>query len=362
MNDKWAAVIEDARAAGAGAAIDWSDGDGLARLEAAQRRHHARAVLAADAGLRVVTAAGLLEESDAEVEWLVDGLLPRAGLAILAGDPKSFKSMLALEIAVAVSSAADGIVGRSLLHGPVLFVEEEGSRGKFRDRLRSMLHAIEQDPPDNLYCAMHAGVRLDDAASMAALEELVNGVRPVLVVFDPLAAIHGAGESKNDEMARVLRPLARLAARNQFLALVIHHTTKPQADRKGTRLAQRIRGAGELAAVGDANIIMDREDERVRVRAEFRDAEPIDFWLVFDPERFLLVPSDSPARPGPASKVPDDAYIAHVAASKRATVNGTAAALGVSRSTAWSALFRLTDQGRLGHREDRGAHIFEVSE
>lgn len=43
---------------------------------------------------------------------LVDGLLPDAGLLLLSGPPKSFKTLLALQLSIAIATAQHAVLGR----------------------------------------------------------------------------------------------------------------------------------------------------------------------------------------------------------------------------------------------------------
>ena len=56
-----------------------------------------------DAPFPVVRAADL-EEADAAHRWLIDPLWAHAGVGIIGGAPKSYKSWLALDVAVSVAS------------------------------------------------------------------------------------------------------------------------------------------------------------------------------------------------------------------------------------------------------------------
>lgn len=73
-----------------------------------------------------------------EPEWLVDGLIPASSWSILGGPPKTFKSMFAQNLAIAVAAGAK-FFGRQVLDpGPVVYVLEEGVGKSFAARLASM--------------------------------------------------------------------------------------------------------------------------------------------------------------------------------------------------------------------------------
>ena len=129
-------------------------------------------------GLRSVDASSLLAEPEPAVTWLVEGLFPAAGVVVLAGDPKSVKTLLALQLALTVGYIGDKpdfteverpFLGRRCGAGGALFVEEEGSRHKLRERIRMMSAGLGWEPRFGIEFVLHEGVRLDDKASLTSL-------------------------------------------------------------------------------------------------------------------------------------------------------------------------------------------------
>ncbi len=264
-----------------------------------------------------------------------------------AGDPKSFKTLLALQLAVVVGHAdAASFLDRSVRHGPVIFVEEEGSRHKLRERVRMMSGGLGLTTPPDIHFALHEGVRLDERASLALLAALATEVKPRLIVLDPLVMLHSGDENKASEMGRVMRGLIALAAEHECCVLVVHHVNKPQAERKTTRAAQRLRGSSAFAGATDANLIMDRDgDYTARLRGEYRDAEPVELYLKLDPATLLLSPSEPPEATG---KVPPAALIDFIRERGQVDVATVAGHFGAkSRNTAKARLQEAVDAGLL---------------
>src|SRR5207253_752097 len=88
----------------------------------------------ADARPAVRSAQSYPVYDDVEVEglqppaWLVDGIMPRGGLAVLYGPPGIGKSFLAQDWALSVGAGLEWL-GRSIHMGPVVYVAAEGTAG-----------------------------------------------------------------------------------------------------------------------------------------------------------------------------------------------------------------------------------------
>lgn len=301
--------------------------------------------------LRSVTASDLLAEPQPAFDWLADGIVPAVGVVLLAGDPKSFKTLKALQLSVVVGAGAPvRFLGRDARHGPVVFVEEEGSRHKLRERVQMMSDGLGLGQPPDVHFALHEGVRLDERTSLALLRSLVQDVQPRLVVLDPLVMLHSGDENKASEMSRVMRGLITLAAENECCVVVVHHVNKPQAERKPTRAAQRLRGSSAFAGATDANLIMDRDgDYTARLRAEYRDAEPVELYLTLDPETLLLSPAEPPES---MRKVTRAELVRWISDTGRTGVKATAEHFGVTRNTARVALTEAVTAGALDEAQD----------
>lgn len=311
--------------------------------------------------LQLVSASDLLCERGDRSSYLVDRLIPATGVTLLGGPPKSYKTLLTLQIAVSVASGRPAVIGRVISRGgPVLFIEEEGGRTNFRNRLDAVLAAAEVAPSDaDLYFALHQGVRLDDVAWVEHLDRQLAQMTPALVVLDPLAFLHDGEENSNSDMARVMKHLVRLAQQHSTSVLVIHHLSKP-GERSSGRATDRLRGASALGGATDANLILEkRKDNAARLQGEFRDDDDIQMGLEFDPDRLTLGATE--AVPGRASRQ----LTPHAAAALLDDLDGRTllaplvARSEFSRNTVQEALQEAAELGLIGHdRDRRGRHVY----
>lgn len=306
--------------------------------------------------LRTVTASQFLDEQDRGPEWLVDGIMPRSGVAILVGEPKTYKTMLAVQLAISIASGRGEVAGRSTMSGGVLLVELEGGSDGLRSRLRRQLEHLGVPPPDNLRLAHRESVRLDTDIGRARLLAAIQRHLPALLILDPLMFLHAGDENRAADMASVMGWLVEQSRTFDLAVLVVHHTGKPQDVRRGLGERVRPRGSGVLDAAVDARISMVRAGSRlVTLEAVHRDAEPTRFHLEFDPDSLLLMPTDDPVA---VAKIAPVALLAFVDQGGEVSVDDVRRHFRVAKNTAASALDRAEQAGELIKRRQGRRFVF----
>jgi hypothetical protein len=294
-----------------------------------------------------VSLTSFVSEPEPEFPMLVGGIgLAAVGTFMLGGPPKSLKTLLMTQLAVCASTCDDDGDWLPFLDfpiergGPVLFVEEEGGRAPLRRRLERQRAALGADPA--IEFLLFAGVRLDNDSSFRRLRATVDTIGPALVVLDPFSFLHGQDENKPAAMAPIMKRLSALATDGETCVVVIHHVSKPQADRPAGRLGDRIRGASSITAGIDGFLLLDRKgNDRAQLRGEFRDQEPIDLTVELDPETLLLHRVDSPMV---ERKVADDELRVFVTEQGRVTRRDVAMQFGLrSKNTAGALLEALPE-------------------
>lgn len=191
------------------------------------------------------SAATLLKEGIEPMRWLADGIWPEEGCGFVAGEPKTKKSWIALMLALCVISGKR-FFGRSVAQGKVILFDEENLLPALQARVRRM--ALAMDVPetdlDDLIIAKKGELRLDVPAKLVELEELVERVKPKLLILDPLVRLHSCEENDSRAMSGILSPLRQLQIRQHCAVLIVHHLRK-QNDQK-VRAGQRLRGSSDL--------------------------------------------------------------------------------------------------------------------
>ena len=228
---------------------------------------------------------GQIQGVPEEDRWLVDGLWAASGVGIVGATPKSGKTWLSLEMAVAVASGTPMLGAFAVATpGPVVVFPAEDDPRAVRDRIQGLAAARDRDIQDlPLHIITETVLHLDDDEDRRGLTRLLKEVRPALVVLDPLVRLHTGAESHAGHMAELLGFLRGLQRQFGCSILVTHHVSKKRGA-KGAQMGQALRGSGELHAWGDSNLYLSKTSGGlVQVEVEHRSAaspDPLHFALV----------------------------------------------------------------------------------
>ena len=202
-------------------------------VEEAKRRRAARESATAKPAAKSVKppARRLIpweETVAAEVErdaWLINGLLPSEGLAVLYGRWKSYKSFVALDLAVAVAS--NGLwASRETKPGAVIYVAGEGAQG-MRKRIRA--YALHRDLHDLPFYTLEGRLNLGGVGAqeggllVAAIKAQLGSTVPVLIIMDTLSRMLVGGDENGDGMRAFTDACEALVAEFHCLVLAVHH-------------------------------------------------------------------------------------------------------------------------------------------
>ena len=194
----------------------------------------------------VFTLAELKHRPQEAVECVVDGLLKRGGLSILAGDTKAGKSLTARTLAWAVATGHLWL-GRKTAPGPVLYLALEEDQDDVAAHLWQM-GLTETDPVKVVYERPQVG-------AVPKLKRLVTQHQPVLMIVDTI--IHLTDFDKVDdygEVTRKLKPILDLARTSRAHIMLIHHTRK-----SGGEYGQDTLGSTAFRGITDTTFILKRE-------------------------------------------------------------------------------------------------------
>lgn len=219
--------------------------------------------------------------------WLVSQIWGRAAHGIWAGDFKSYKSTLLMDLAVSVASGrpflGSFVVQRT---GPVLYIQEENSHGFMHDRLHRMMQAkglgnavtpngsrtslIEFGHDLDLHLLNLTGFQLTRTDHLASLAEWCAMHNPALVILDPLYRLApGVDENSQSEMAPILNPLADISNTHDCALVLAHHYNKPNAGNQGQRAGHRISGTSVFSRWWESSVYAQRAGEPSEYRIQF---------------------------------------------------------------------------------------------
>lgn len=220
--------------------------------------------------LRVVRASDLKAPDIKETRWLIESLWGAGAVGVIGGPPKSCKSWLALEMAVAVASGKL-CLGRYTVPkpGPVLVFAAEDPPVQVRERLAHLARARGTDfGPLDVHLILDPELRLDRPEDLVRLRLTLAKHRPRMLILDPYVRLQSSDENNATEVARVLGALRTLSRTFACAILVVHHARKNGGDQDG----QALRGSGDFWAWGDSNLYVRRRKDGVVLSIEHRAA------------------------------------------------------------------------------------------
>jgi len=199
-------------------------------------------------------------------EPLAHGWVYRSTLAVLYGAPKSGKSFVALDLALAMATGTNW-VGGTTETGTVIYCAGEGLAGMGR-RIGAWSTARGTDLGNAQFRAVNGGPQLGDPDAVGAFVHEIGDLKPDLVVFDTLArASLGLDENSAQEMGRVVASADYIKDTLGACVLLVHHTGK-DAERG-------IRGSSALTGAIDTGISVKGDPKAMTVETtQQKDAEP----------------------------------------------------------------------------------------
>jgi len=223
-----------------------------------------------------IELAGCLPEASEEKRWLVEGLWAQGEVGVIGGQPKSFKSFLALDLAVSVASGTP-CLGRHRVPTPgrVLLYAAEDLEDEVRLRLEKLCDRSGVDFATlDLHVIRETSLRLDVEEDCLALEDAVARLEPVLFILDPFVRCHRIDENVSAQVVPLLAFLRELQRRYGCAVAVVHHA------KKGTgsiRPGQALRGSSEFHSWGGSNLYLRLAGEgEVTLNVEQRSAPSIE--------------------------------------------------------------------------------------
>jgi hypothetical protein len=236
--------------------------------------------------LETLTLGQILAMKDLKIEWCVDRLIPKEGVAIIGGPPGKGKSWALLDLALACISGGLWMNRFRTQRGRVLYVDEENPPALVRHRLCRLLKGWNREFPDTDLCfALGQGLCLARSGSLASLHNTIEALKPSIVIVDSLIRVHGTEENSASEMARVFAGVKDFVRRFHCTAVFADHQKKPGMGATSQDLL--LRGTTEKVAFVDTLLSLYEKDGALIVEhSKSRFAQPVPKFVIAieDPE------------------------------------------------------------------------------
>jgi hypothetical protein len=190
-----------------------------------------------------------IEEQPARPQ-VVKGILPADSLAAIVGPYATFKSFVALDLALSVATGRDWH-GHETQRAPVVYIAAEGS-GELGKRLQAWRARHQCERPANLHFITEAVQLMGGDAEALARELAKLPERPGLVVIDTLArCMVGGDENHQKDMGLFIAGADKIRRATGAAVLTIHHDNKEGGTRGSTSFPGAVDTLIKTKATGD---------------------------------------------------------------------------------------------------------------
>ena len=183
---------------------------------------------------RFYSAADLKDRAVPAREWLVQGLVPSRTVTLFGGDGGTGKSLLALQLAVAVAADTRWI-GHDVAKGRAIFLSAEDDDDELHRRLDDILRAegrtydavagltMRSLAGEDALLAIEGQVKLLQTALFAELEARAEADAPALIVIDTLADVYPSNENDRAKVRQFIGILRGLAIKRRCAVVLLAH-------------------------------------------------------------------------------------------------------------------------------------------
>lgn len=170
---------------------------------------------------------------------LVEDFLYHPKITMLAADPGTGKSLIALQLALSLSSATPlfGVLG---VPKPVrvYYLQLEGDYEEFIERMRSMRQVIPLDAEYLCWDTTPVLNVFDSTHREQLFKRIHSWGKPDLIIVDPIYRAVSGGLSKDEPASAFVAFSSQMKAEFDCAQLLIHHTHRPSKDRDGFKVAE----------------------------------------------------------------------------------------------------------------------------
>ncbi len=212
-----------------------------------------------------------LNDDSIKTEWLIDGFLSVGGLSLFAGHPKSGKSTITRQSAIAVAQGKD-FIGRKVKQGTVFYLALEDQSSQVKEQM--MFQKVKLTDP--IY--IHYG---PVSMNLEKLKDIIftNEVRYLIV--DTMALFLNPDDMNSyDIINKLLKELRQVARDTGCHITMIHHQNK---SKEGGTLS--IMGSNAIHGAVDNAIIFEMAGKTRFISSSQRGGKPFtNARLEFNPD------------------------------------------------------------------------------
>ena len=199
--------------------------------------------------------------------FLIDKLIPEKSIIVLAGQSGVGKSMLSLNMSIAVATGTDIFENKSH-QSNVIYIDEENRTVRCKERLRKQLRAMDLNPDrvkNRLKFLISKNLKIgseqqvNNCFSLKDIEEYIKNYKPKLIILDSLIRFFLGDENSSSDTRHIFDALKMFTEKYDISFIVLHHLGKTLNGGKPT--LESLRGSGDIGAMADYTYILTKGSE-----------------------------------------------------------------------------------------------------
>jgi len=295
-----------------------------------------------------------LETASDAVPPLIEGLVPGTGICLWHGQPRSRKSLVALDVSLSLAAGLPPFGSARLTVAaavPVWYISEEDPASEVKSRVRKLLAGRAALPPSLFRLSVFKGICLDEPRIQDGLVRDARRHGARLITFDPIRSVSRAVDQGPAELKPLVDFLRRLMYETGAVIILPHHDTKPRSDGKTDERprAQRASGGGILS-ISEAPCHFERISDSTTLIVpnlwKSQAPTPLKVRLELGPDVMRLIAEDVPAEAADALALHERIVTALREGGQLAT-SRVATTVRARKEDVTAALERLAEAGKI---------------
>jgi len=233
---------------------------------------------------RWISFIDLMNSKASKPGWLIEDMWLQGSHGMVSGEPKTFKSTLAHDMAISIATGLP-FLGRYpvMEQGPVLFIQNENSEWIMKDRSikimahKGLLSGDKRKLDIPIYFQNVKGFNFDDPLALQDLENQIEEIRPLMVIMDPLYLMFSGDLNSAKDLNPVLQQLLEVKNKFNTSLLLVHHWNKSGTSSRG---GQRMLGSTTLHGWNESALYLhnveedglDENQAKIEIEREHRGA------------------------------------------------------------------------------------------
>jgi len=230
-------------------------------------------------------APEFLSVDDPPLAYIIPEYTPAGCLKCVHGDPRTMKSLAALEefIAAGTETPAFGMERfRPTRKYRALYCSQEDHAPIVRPRVKKFLRTHGVDTfPDNLGFAVYKGIDFDSDAWQARFFDEIVDCGFEFVVIDPIRGFTAFADAGPKDVIPIAKFFRRLTARGITIEIV-HHDVKPPTNGQDNRKRRHRASGGAWFSVSECPVAFEKIGDRQSL------VSPEDYKFSGDPRPFTI--------------------------------------------------------------------------